>query len=257
MKTIKIYLIFFFGAMFIKQSFTQNITNENAIFYYDFVPDSQLVSPVDTLKIDINQDRVLDIAFYLVQTSGGDYCYVRSINKNCEFSFFPSEYCSDSLTCDSLKWRIADLPWIEYYSGNKLALRFTINNNFYYGWLKGYQLYDSNNSKAFYIDKYAFCTIPDYPLLWGQTTLTGIEEPGLVKTVRAFVNQPEKQITVEADKKIKQVKLVNMNGATVTTIKKVNTTSATLNTAGLPGGAYLVQVTLNNGNVQTVKVLLE
>jgi hypothetical protein len=54
-----------------------------------------------------------------------------------------------------------------------------------------------------------------------------------------------------------QVKLVNMKGATVTTIKKVNTTSATLNTAGLPGGAYLVQVTLNNGNIQTVNVLLE
>ncbi|MCF8360655.1 MAG: T9SS type A sorting domain-containing protein, partial [Prolixibacteraceae bacterium] len=53
------------------------------------------------------------------------------------------------------------------------------------------------------------------------------------------------------------VKLVNMNGTTVTTIKKVNTTSATLNTAGLSGGAYLVRVTLNNGNVQTVKVLLE
>jgi hypothetical protein len=255
MKPIKTCLLFLFGVMFINQSFTQDVSNESEIILYNFIPDFIFSSPVDTLKIDFNQDDIPDIALYIRQPSSGSYCRIKSINDNCEYAFIYSEYCKDTLTCDSIRWKSTDLMWSEYDSGEKIAVRISINNKFYYGWLRGYQIYSTTFS--IYIDKYAFCTIPDYPLLWGQTTLTGIEEPGLAKTVRAFVNQQEKQVSIKTAKKIKQVKLLNINGTTITTLTKVNSTFATLNTAGLPGGAYLVQVTLNNGNVQTVKVLLE
>ncbi|HPR32441.1 MAG TPA: T9SS type A sorting domain-containing protein [Prolixibacteraceae bacterium] len=255
MKPINICLLLLFGVMFINQSFTQKITHENEILVYDFVPDSQFVSVPDSLKLDINQDQIPDIALYIAQPSFGHHCRILSINEHCEYAFIHSEYCKDTLTCDSIRWHTKDLMWSDYDSGKIVGVRFTINNNYYYGWIMGYQVYSTTFS--FYIDKYAFCNIPNYPLLLGQTYLTGIEESGIKKLARVFVNQSEKQITVEAVKKIKQVQLLNINGTTITALTKVNSTSATFHTDGLPGGAYLVQVTLNNGNVQTVKVLLE
>jgi hypothetical protein len=256
MKTFKILLIIILYTILIKFSLAQYNPKETSIIFRDYKPDAELFLATDTVKIDFNLDSINDVIFFVSHASTGVYGYLRTINTECKISYL-NYFPTDSLSDDSLTWHSGNLNFLgEFNNTEKIGIRISQKASYCYGWINVYFQY-VNDNRHIYIDKYAFCTIPDYPLVWGQTYLTGIEEPGIKKLARVFVNQSEKQITVEADKKIKQVKLVNMNGTTVTTINKVNTTSATLNTAGLPGGAYLVQVTLNNGNVQTVKVLLE
>lgn len=238
--------------------FSQNTLDDPEIIFYDYNPDIILIDDEceeDTFKIDLNNDGNIDIQFYIGITSGGNYQTLLSQNPNSQFTLLNHEN-SDSLTCDTLKWYSYYVYLMGITNSEKCGVRIISDNHTYYGWIHVIFSFE-NNKWVITIDKYAFCTIPDYPLLWGQTYLTGIEETGIKKLARVFVNQQEKQITVKADKNIKQVKLVNLNGITFSTFSKVNSNSATLNTEGFPGGAYLVQVTLHNGNVQTVKVLLE
>jgi len=199
MKTLYIFLIILLEIMFVKQLFPQAIQNENKIYFHDFIPDTLLRYQVDTLKIDINQDCISDIAFYLVFTSGGTYCYLKSINPDCQYAFFPDDYCLDLLTCDSLRWRTIQSAWIEYDNHKKLALRFSINNQYYYGWLRGYQIY--SDTFSFFVDQYAFCPIPGYPLLWGQTVLTDVNDIGTAPLAWAFYDPVVDQLSIHAVKK--------------------------------------------------------
>ncbi|MCF8359059.1 MAG: T9SS type A sorting domain-containing protein, partial [Prolixibacteraceae bacterium] len=250
MKHLHISLIIIALILHNMNIFSQNTSDNHEIIFHDYDPDIIIIDDeceIDTFKIDLDKNGYDDIQFYIGITSGGNFQTLLSPNPNSQFTLLENEK-SDSLTSNTLNWQSYYVYLMGINNSEKCGVKIISDNNTYYGWIHVIFSFE-NNKWIIIIDKYAFCTIPDYPLLWGQTTLTGIEEPGLAKTVRAFVNQQEKQVSVITAKRIKQVKLVNMNGTTVTTIKKVNTTSATLNTAGLSGGAYLVRVTLNNGNV--------
>ena len=55
----------------------------------------------------------------------------------------------------------------------KIGIQKVIDGKKYYGWIHRYGSEELHFpfKKWVYIDKMAFCTIPDYPLRWGQTEI--------------------------------------------------------------------------------------
>ncbi len=161
-----------------------NLKAQNSeIIYLDFNPDSIVYFPIDKLYIDFDQDGNSDAYLYTHATSGGWWfdCYSISGWELCWYE--------DTITpiSELNNWGIGFnlLPPTQY---ERFAARHLTDNGYCYGWMEvSYGVYwwqDKNieqrsgwHSKGYLIlDKQCYCSIPNYPLVWGQTELVGIEE---------------------------------------------------------------------------------
>jgi hypothetical protein len=255
MKTKILILTIILGTSLSRMSFAQEIKNSSGIFVYDYVPDLILDYGADTIKIDINQDSIKDIVFYLDNSSGGGYCYVKSLS--CQYAFL-SSVNSNSLKNDSLHWFNSDHVWQSSY-GSEVGLKFGTGDSCYYGWLLGnvyWAGYGADGKRTLAIDKYAFCSIPNYPLLWGQTEITGIEILKDIDKIRVVANGSGQAIIVQTEETIKSIKLLNLSGVVIKTWDNVQSKKTTLNTSGLTHGTYFVQVSFSGKRIFTEKIVL-
>ena len=255
MKALKILPIILLSLLINNNLLSQEVSAKANIIVHDYNPDIVLKLRIDTLRIDINQDGVLDIEFNFGETSTGGYFNVKSLNSNCQFAFFMENYHTDSLTSDSLRWRTDRLEWIDSYYKGKLGLKFTFNGLCYYGWLKGAQVFQ-NFTNTLTIDKFAFCTIANYPLLWGQTELTGIKELKTNDKIKVFTDKNGNSIKVQADEDVISIKLLDLSGKELKCGYSIQSKNATISTLGIPSGVYLVQVALVGNKVYSEKIVL-
>ena len=104
------------------------------------------------------------------------------------------------------------------------------------------------------IPRLAYCTIPDYPLRWGQTRLDeGVEETEDMP-ITIHPNPTSGMITI-AGKSISEVEVVNVLGQTV--IKKTcDGDNVTVDLSGQPAGVYIF-IMDNNGKRCLKKVIKE
>jgi len=242
-----------------QQSYSQTTTN-SSIIYHDYMPDLSLSSAADTIKIDMNEDGVLDIEFYFHNTSTGGLFYTKSLTGSCQYAYFylPISYYTDSLTSDSLHWRSLPLEWIEPDFHGKIGLKFTFAGLSYYGWLFGKNSWVGglNGNYILTIDKYAFCTIPNYPLLWGQTEIvTGTSELKEDAGIKVYATDSGSQLVVQSGDVIKSIRIINLLGATVLVKDNMRDKQATLSTKGLVHGTYIVKVTNSNLKEYTSKIV--
>lgn len=239
-------------------SFSQDSKSETGIIFHDYQPNIVLKNAYsDTLIIDINHDNINDVMFYLGENSTGNWSKVKTINPQCQFSEV-QYYPSDSLKSSSLSWLSGDffvLGFEEFNFGIKMGIKISSNGLNYYGWIKvSNPIID--RIRVVIIDKYAFCTIPNYPLLWGQTEITGVEILKNKDKIKVFTNEQGNSISVQADELIKNIKLLNLFGVEVKNLNPKQTKNVNIDTLGIPGGAYLVQVTLISNKVYTEKIVL-
>lgn len=69
-----------------------------------------------------------------------------------------------------------------------------------------------------------------------------------------YPNPVKNSLTIHAEKNIKSVEIYNMAGQTVLT-QKINANNSTFNTSSLPAGIYIVKAILENGQVETFKII--
>lgn len=145
------------------------------------------------------------------------------------------------------------LDTITYKSG----IRNGQDGEYYYGWMEVYAVvsywYDT---VLFYIARTAFCTIPNYPLRWGQTSLTeGIEENEAVASASIYPNPANATITITGES-LRQIEITNMLGQRVAT-HQAEGPQATIDISALPTGIYFVGITDENGKRCVQKVVKE
>ena len=172
-------------------NYFSNFIEEEPIIYNDFEPDlSKYITwlgdssgRMDSLDVDINQDGQIDLWFSgyvqhgaLLPTThvsqGWEYCY-------------PYPKGNTLLNADTLQWNQATDDWLGTgtFMG-RIGLRRTIGDQHYYGWMQVYcdtlptQPYPGTIGRNIYIDRMAYCTLPDYPLRWGQTSMESIAWEG-------------------------------------------------------------------------------
>lgn len=172
----KLFLLAVFTAMFSVNLFSQ----EDAIIYTDFEPDS-LIAPIlseyegGNPPIDINHDGIGDFMFYKYASSAAYMLYM-GVSDNWQVAYAHSQ--------DSLgpiqnyiywsRWRIF-IENVSGYDNKKYAFRYLVEDvGYYYGWVRFSFVRLPGPHFANYevtLEDMAFCTIPDYPLRFGQKSL--------------------------------------------------------------------------------------
>lgn len=233
---------------------------EEAIVYTDFEPNlvaaTQGVNE-DTLKIDIDNDGQFDIKFYLLFNTlyHVDNPIYHALN-NWRIAGCWSEGDSTILNTDDLVW----LPYItdSYYTGY-FGMKKEVGDDVYYGWFYSYDINNwSNGNKdpwwIVYIDRMAYCTIPNYPLRAGQTSLTEVvEESEMVVVATLHPNPTTSQVTITGQN-LKTAEVFNTLGQHVATATGEGE-SLTVDLSGLPTGIYFVNITNEEGRKCVRKVV--
>ena len=165
----------------------------------------------------------------------------------------------------SLNWNsIRIYPEIVYYGQYhldtmtfKAGIRNGTEGEYYYGWMEAYSVVTYNyDSVWFYLARTCYCTIPNYPLRWGQTSFdTSIDEPEATAFATLHPNPTSGLVTITG-KDLKAAEVHNALGQLVATATGKGETMQ-IDIANLPTGVYFVRVTDEEGRKCVRKVVKE
>ena len=228
---------------------------QGEIIYVDFDPDWIAQDSFDTLWIDFDQDGTRDLLFYWVLNGAAT---MQTLVTAESWEIHPMKD-NDTIPPYPVIPEIEELwvthPYVlppggyhPYGSSLKWAVRHRVGEYYYYGWFQILQYVS--------FDKYAYCTIPDYPLRWGQTSLTeGIDENGSVAFATVCPN-PTKGMAAIKGENLKQAEVLNMFGQQVLSLQGKGN-ELHIDMTMLPAGIYFVTVTNEEGKKCMRKVLKE
>ena len=209
----------------------------------DHYPDSKM-------NIDLDFDNIPDIKIYQYTTSTGCWFNIRSYDTEWELHEYE---VADTLgpMNDPEVWWSGAIFWLPYFyhdidtMSDRFAVRHKIGNSYYYGWLR---VYITSCPPSLYpwaaLDRMAYCTTPDYPLVWGQTELVGIDET--VKNDFSVYPNPANGVlfveTAHAPSLPDQTyRITNIMGQTLLQ-GSINAEIQQINIASLPAGLYFLSV---------------
>ena len=158
-----------------------NFIEEEPIIYTDYEPDTckMITSNHESdFMFDIDHDGIVDMTLSGYIQHGA---VLVTIDMSNGFELCRSNE-NTVLNADTIVWFGSDdlsngYPLDSYRKS--VGFRKTVNGHYYYGWMEVY--WDGvfySEGKMIYVDRIAFCTIPDYPLVWGQMSLDQIGEEG-------------------------------------------------------------------------------
>ena len=257
---------------------------EGEIIYTDFEPDLSIEAlsatyDKDTIKIDLDQDGTIDFKMYIDRLYSGSARYV-FVSSSWEFricfnSIYSYGYMDENDTivpyprwssandAYELLWYPLDTHFMEFYMG----FRKTVYDEHYYAWAKIYMNRNPDGqgyhpSHGYfdivyaYCDAMAYCTIPDYPLRWGQTSLTeSIDETGATVFATLHPNPTTSLVTITGEN-LRQAEVLNMLGQKVLSVQGEGD-ELRINMTALPAGVYFVNVTDSEGRKCVQKVVKE
>ena len=142
----------------------------------------------------------------------------------------------------------------EYY--DRIGILKVIDGNHYYGWIHQYgsEEHSFPFKKWVYIDKMAFCTIPDYPLRWGQTIFTNLEENNNSNLFATLHPNPANSLVTIKGENLLQAEIINTLGQQVLSVQGKGN-ELCINLAALPAGVYFVTITNEEGRRCVRKVV--
>ena len=240
---------------------------QGEIIYTEYNPDWCLESiqynPPDSIKLDFDGDGVMDFAISMF--------YYREIEiKQIPLNGWEFRGHNDTLEADSL---VSSAPygWCSYPEHNKATLtmgvRKVVNDTtIYYGWFNEIWIDSTilgvDNGGVPRIKEYicvhdaAFCTIPNYPLKWGQTSYTGIEDKEGPTTFANLHPNPTNSLVMITGENLQQAEVFNMLGQQVLGVQGKGN-ELHIDMTALPAGVYFVTVTDKEGRKCVRKVMKE
>ena len=236
----------------LKSQTLETLTDTNVIFH-DYIPDIIVTNPyTDTLKIDLNQDGVLDVQFY-IHYYPAPIPYVLTLSSNCHLGFFKYINTSDSLLNSAIVWLSGDVYWNDDYYQNKLGVRLTVGTDHYYGWVA---VTYTRQPPKYVIDKYAFCKIANYPFLYGQTEIsTGIPKNSASDEANIRISDSGNIVSIESIKQINSITITNTNGINVVSRNKIRSNNVEISISDLTKGMYIIQVQFTDSKIFTKQIV--
>jgi hypothetical protein len=189
----------------------------------------------------------------------GEYYYFDNVFYNFNTQFNDSTLCWSQ---DSYGTAIfPEHNWVGHYHLDTISYKSGIRNGhegeYYYGWMEAYAVVTYNyDSVWFYLARTGYCTIPNYPLLWGQTEVIGVEENSeSYEFATIHPNPTHGMVTIICDN-LHQAEVVNMLGQQVL-CKLCKGKELQIDMTALPAGIYFVNITDELGRKCVHKVVKE
>lgn len=135
----------------------------------------------------------------------------------------------------------------------------TVDDKNYYAWFHLYGTDHFDNGDQIInlcIDKMAYCTIPNYPLAWGQTSMTSIGENEEAPSFATLHPNPTTGLVAITGANLKAAEVHTILGQRVATAIGRGE-QLQINLSSLPAGVYLVNVTDSEGRKCVRKVVKE
>jgi len=230
---------------------------QGEIIYRDFEPDVVTEHDDDSIPIDFDGDGHTDVSLVLASISTG-YRFGLIAFGEWNISFVENDDTLRPIS-EITDW-YSQLSWTPDFYVENLIVRKNKEDGCCFGWFRAYNGYISYPNGGFrsYIglDKFAYCSIPDYPLVWGQTNFTVIEENDKPSAfVTLYPNPTTGQITILGDN-LQQAEVLNMLGQQVFSMQGSGN-EMQINVSALPVGVYLVAITNEEGRRCVQKVVKE
>ena len=220
---------------------------QNEIIYVDFEPDTVLSvghQPND-IRIDLDNDGVPDIDMNWYHQSPGEYVELGCCNHNMKMCFVEE---GDTISSQE-DWRLGTIsPQLYEHYGVRLEKE----GRYYYGWFRVYAILEE---RKLCFDKFAFCTVPDYPLRWGQTSIIGVDENETNSIATIHPNPTTGRVTVTGES-LQQADVLNILGQRVLGVQGKGE-ELQLDLSRLPAGIYTLRVTMEDGKTYSDKVVKE
>lgn len=230
-------------------------TPDEGFLYTDFEPDLEIdegTNYTDTIEMDFNRDGSPDfIAYYRSYSFGARYFYLEPTKSDWERSLVDD---TDSLTDPHIRW--SSLTCILNSQGSDhWGIRCRVGDDFYYGWMRLYCINELGSTGRYCIvlDKMLFCTIPNYPLVWGQTTAIGDH----IDTPFSIYPNPTDGVVRVKGKGFATVELFSMAGQRMAVKAMPDEDGLSIDIGGLPAGVYFVSITDTEGRKSVHKVVRE
>lgn len=263
MKTKTLFILAFI-CLFSCSLFSQE---KGKIIYTDF-EDDVFFPLYDSIYIDINHDDILDCkVVHNWSDTGLDYQTFETY-AGWEIA---SVYPNDTLPIMShTNWKTRGfitmcwmgLEWMGEIKDFNFIFRHNINDNDYcYGWIRlgvryGYDSKSETCAYRYYFYDMAYCTIPNYPLMFGQKDFVDIEENEYATSdVSLFPNPVEDKLSLQLSGNVscKNVEIYGIDGRM---LKSQNDDFENIDVSDLPTGLYIAKINLNDGNTFTEKVVV-
>ena len=265
MKTKTLFLI----AFICLSSYSLFSQEKGRIIYTDF-EDDVFLPLYDSISIDINHDEILDCKVFHNWTDKDLHYQTLNTYANWEIT---SVYPNDSLPImNHTNWDTTGfitmcwmgLEWMGEIKDFNFIFRHNINDNEYcYGWIRlgvryGFEYEDEEEICAYryYFYDMAYCTIPNYPLIFGQKDFMDIEENEYATTKASlFPNPVEDRLSLQlsGNASCKNVEIYGIDGRL---LKSQNDNFENIDVSDLPTGLYIAKINLNNGTMFTEKVVV-
>ena len=251
-------------VMALSTAFAQN----GGIIYIDFEPDSVVelkqynLYPESKMMIDFDFDGLPDIRITSYVYSGGSWYDMISYESEWEIHEYEIGDTLMPMNNPEHRWSTR-IMWERYFYNeidtisDKFAVRHKVGDTYYYGWFRVYiTMCPPSPYPWVALDKMAYCTDPDYPLVWGQTTLTGIEENGESNSFATLHPNPTTGLVTITGKDLRQAQVFNTLGQQVA-ITQGEGDELRIDMAALPTGVYFVNITDDEGRKCVRKVVKE
>ena len=254
---------------------------DGCLIVKEYSPDEWRVIDESFNYVDMDDDGEWDFKYYAFTSSSFMSAPELLARNGCCFQIIENpggiNYDRENLFLDinqpfndtSLIWRdhssgahiYPEIPFYGEYHLDTMTFKAGIRNGqegeYYYGWMEAYAVvtyyYDS---VWFYLARTCYCTIPNYPLRWGQTSLNqGFEETEATAFANIHPNPTNGTFTITG-KDLKQAEVLNTLGQCVATTQDRGETLH-IDIANLPTGVYFVRVTDEKGRKCARKVVKE
>ena len=239
-------------AILLLSSFAMK-AQQGDIIIVDFEPDSCITDQYTRLWVDFDDDGNGDICLKMDYTSTGYWPEIVASN-DWEITWLDNDG-TDTIP-NIVHWGHTYL-WLDDEGQSRFAARKQIeNDNYIFAWFEAYN-YVIFNPFVCHVcfDKYAYCTVHNYPLVWGQTELVGIEE-ATFNAFAALHPNPTTGLVTIAGENLQKAEVINLLGQKVLSTQGEGD-ELRIDMAALPAGVYFVNVTDNEGRRCVRKVVKE
>ena len=255
MNMMKKYLI---TLLLIISCFGLQAQTDNGLIYIEYKPIWQMLPVPDNLYYDIDLDGVND--FKVVPQCDMFGRLAGQIRLTSSSRSLVSRLTESVILTDTtLDWYFQAGPNVVMENPHTydLGYRIEVEEGMCYGWVKMYVLHAPNWDTVYVkMEKSCFCSIPNYPLRYGQTSLTqDLEENESTAVASIYPNPATATVTIVGEG-LRQIEITDMLGQRVAT-HQAEGPQAIIDISTLPTGIYFVGITDENGKRCVKKVIKE